>query len=59
MEGSIVFEGYEYDPETKIRKGKVEQEELFEPTEGMTELQRMATGEALRTYSYEPEEGTI
>lgn len=59
MEGSIVFDGYEYDPETKLRKGKADQEELFDPVDGMTELQKMATGEALRTYSFEPEEGTI
>lgn len=57
---SIVFEGFEYDPETKIRKGPApEQEELFDGVDGMTALQRMATGEALRTYSYEPEEQVI
>jgi hypothetical protein len=49
---SISFEGYEYDPETKIRKGKA-QEELFDPVDGMTELQKMATGETLRTHSHE------
>lgn len=76
MEGSIVFDDYEYDPTTKLRVGRAltdsereiqasvppdmaRQEGLFEPTEGMTQLQRFATGNALRTYSYEPEEGAI